>query len=281
MDAPNTSVTGSCPAVKASAPARFYDRAMRRPSRTGARLAALRLAVAATIVVALGAAGATLAAAAPAASSPTPSPSPSSLLQLNQLLPTCKLLTVTLCTPASPAPAPTASPSPGTCVLGQTLCLGGTQCTVSSAALGLCLLQPQPTPSTNPLSGLSAGVQKAVCSLPLETCPATSPAPAQPGSDTGSSGSGGGVRVPTAAAGATATPPAPSVAPPGPISVIRAGSPALDTAALPAVQPLTPVAGLSFGRSPVVWPVILVVDLVALATAIVLVRRTLARRSPG
>jgi hypothetical protein len=42
------------------------------------------------------------------------------------------------------------------------------------------------------------------------------------------------------------------------------------------VEQLTPLAGISFGQAPYLWPLFLLLDVIAAGVAVVVVRRTLS-----
>ncbi|MFN2451359.1 MAG: hypothetical protein ABR541_03290 [Candidatus Dormibacteria bacterium] len=82
------------------------------------------------------------------------------------------------------------------------------------------------------------------------------------------------LRLPTA-------PRLPSSAPFGPGVVVAKSKAILDLGVPPAVAPLEPLAGLNFASSPVFWPFLVVVDVLAVVGVFVLARRAWSRREPA
>jgi hypothetical protein len=149
-------------------------------------------------------------------------------------------------------------------------------------ALGVSLNLPTPSlPVTLPSSGAPSSSGPLLRTTLPPVCPtncATSdtggsggPSPHSTGGNTGFTtapapgvGRGGSVPVTVAAGGSSTT-----TAPGGPRAF--AG---LAVSPPPPVEPLTPLAGISFGQAPYLWPLLVVLDLVALVAVVMLVRRT-------
>lgn len=73
----------------------------------------------------------------------------------------------------------------------------------------------------------------------------------------------------------------PSSAPFGPGVMVAKSKAILDLSVPPAVAPLKPLAGLNFASSPVFWPLLVVLDLLAVMGVVVLARRAWSRREPA
>jgi hypothetical protein len=98
-------------------------------------------------------------------------------------------------------------------------------------------------------------------------------------------GDGGGAAA--AAGGSAQGSPSTAGGPPGTASAERAGAFATVGAATglsgggpPPVEQLTPLAGISFGHAPFLWPVLLLLDVIAAAVAVLVVRKA-RRPAPG
>ncbi len=169
--------------------------------------------------------------------SPTPKPTPT---------PTPTPSPTPLCIPllTCPTPTPNPTPTPTPCLLGI-VCLPGTP---SPSGSGGCLINCTPDPSPAP-GGSTGG------SVPGSTSGS--------GPDPGSQGAAPGAGDPATSfvggdgAGAAG----------GTTSSLLIPAP-------PAVQLSSPVAGISFGRAPFLWPLFVVLDALALIAVVIVLRKT-------
>ena len=144
-----------------------------------------------------------------------------------------------------------------------------------SVNLPLPSLLPAPPPTTSPQVTLPGGASVPVicptaCNSgpngPTGSTPPTSPGAARGGSTTGhatSSSAGPGVTLGGSSDGGSAS---------SALTVPRALG--LAVSPPPPVEQLTPLAGISFGQAPYLWPLFVLLDVVALGAVILLVRRS-------
>jgi hypothetical protein len=189
--------------------------------------------------------GSCAATAADSGSSPTPAPlvsvSSSSL---------CILVVCTSGTQSNPTPTPTP------CLLNS--CLPVTPPpTCNITADPTCLVSPTP-------GGCQAG------------CPTQTQNPATPPPGTSTPGRNrGGQASASASGGAAGGGLGGSSGLPSPSSGVPLG---LNLATVPVVQSLSPVSGLELGHAPILWPLFGALDILGLAVAFVVIRRSRAAR---
>jgi hypothetical protein len=114
---------------------------------------------------------------------------------------------------------------------------------------------------------------------PSPTPPPTGQPPSPPGGGTnnqpGGSGNGpnsslpGGFAPPGRRGGSSA---------PGSVTL---SDQSLSPGPLPSVEPLTPIAGISFGKAPYLWPLFILLDVIAAAAAVLVVRKTWSKTPDG
>lgn len=128
-------------------------------------------------------------------------------------------------------------------------------------------LPPSPTPLTPPLVGPVSG---------------SSGGPLTPGSTlTGpTTGQGTGSQGAPATSSSTASLPRFDAFVAGGSSSTAPQSVGLSLSAPPLVEQLTPLAGISFGKAPYLWPLFLILDLIAAGVVVVVVRKSLSS-TPG
>jgi hypothetical protein len=227
-----------------------YDRGMRRPRPHRLTGSAPRLLAAASVAL-LGAAGvATLASASTTGSAPNALPSP---------LPTPTLtLPIRTLTPTISLPIPTPS---GSCVVGI-----------------ICSPQPRPTlPSLPPLNPPPAPPVGNACPPACLGGGGSSASPsagvggvgggAARGGGSPGGGAGGGIQP----AGSGGNGSARSAPGPGNSPVDGGG---LTLAQPVAVDQLTPLAGISFGQAPYLWPLFLLLDVIAACAVVLALRKS-------
>ena len=160
---------------------------------------------------------------------------------------------------------------------------------LSIPSLGLPTLSalPIPTatgPTTQPTSLPSTGVVPGLCppscaSTPRPATSVTGGSPAAPGSgQTRSAGSGGSRTSPATASNVSG---GDSRAPSASSALGVARSLGLSLSAPPPVDRLTPLAGISFGQAPYLWPLFLMLDVLAAVVVVFLVRRTTRSSASG
>jgi hypothetical protein len=141
-------------------------------------------------------------------------------------------------------------------------------------------INPFATPTPTPASALPTPTLPAP-SLAVPCPPSCAPSPTSapatnPGSAPGSTGGGGqtptGQRGTTGPGGTAARPggPTPAAAATG----IAASVVGLNVSPPPPVEQLTPLAGISFGQAPYLWPLFLLLDVVAAVAVVLVVRKT-------
>ncbi len=213
--------------------------------------------MAATALGALAAGSATVAAARPVAAG--------ALVDLN-----LGVVNVSVTTPALPPLPPPVASAPGLPAL-----LPPAAQLPPSLLPTLPPLLPSSAPAVGPPPGLPGGTS------PSQLCPPTctingagvttgGPSAADPGAGTATravSRSAGGPTGPvglgTGGAGSSAT-----------NTLVVPPSVGLAVAPPPTVEALTPLAGISFGQAPYLWPLFLLLDVVAACAVVFLVRRT-------